>query len=303
MFHLGLTSSLLSHNSNNNKEEKQQQQSIHETLINHFKIESEKFLSDFTLIISTGLGVIDKTFLDIKEIQERIVNTLSTKSSLELLKQMKSFYEDEEEVASEEEENHNEENQQEQEREFTNVWAKYYHKYTSSSSSPSKQFPVCNFNSLQFEVIQEGGVIYVTKLDTITSQSPSHSHDINYPTINLRSNLNKIENENEIFSSSSPSSSSPSRTIKSIDLTHSSTSFEEMKVCYATLLASLALNRDIIDIRIRSNHQVFNNKARSIVQSNSITTLSYPYSNAGLTGAGEVVGVADTGVDELSCKF
>lgn len=33
------------------------------------------------------------------------------------------------------------------------------------------------------------------------------------------------------------------------------------------------------------------------------TTLTEPFSDAGLDGKGEVVGVSDTGVDELSCYF
>lgn len=259
MFHLGLTS---------NHEHK----SLHETLTNNFKMESQKLLNDFTLIISTGLGTTDKNTIDIKITHERILKQLQSKSPIEKLKKFHSLY--------------SENNK--------NVWSNYYNKYSTTTKTLSSlndndhtiinQFPTCNFNNLQFELNEEHGIIYITKLNDILPISSTSSQQ--------KLNINSLRSNEKL-----------SLSIKSIDLSHSTNSYQELKSCYAVLLATLALDNDIIDIRIRSNPQIFNIKARSIVQSNTISTISYPYLNAGLTGSGEVIGVADTGVDELSCKF
>jgi hypothetical protein len=102
--------------------------------------------------------------------------------------------------------------------------------------------------------------------------------------------------------------------------------------CATALLAFLATQPSIVDIRLRIPRRAFNVKNKGIVQAGFYTTTSYPYTAVGVDGTGEVVGVGticlficyvgicsrfyfclpphlstlvpgDTGVDELSCFF
>lgn len=78
---------------------------------------------------------------------------------------------------------------------------------------------------------------------------------------------------------------------------------EEMtSSCGAALLALLAQQKGVSDLRYRLPKAAFNANGKSIVQTETFGT-SFPYTNAGIDGTGEVVGVGDTGLDELSCFF
>jgi len=72
--------------------------------------------------------------------------------------------------------------------------------------------------------------------------------------------------------------------------------------CYASLLALLASQPETADIRFRFPKRAFNNYNKGIVQTD-VRQQSYPYQDAGIDGSGQVVGVGDTGLDELSCFF
>jgi hypothetical protein len=72
--------------------------------------------------------------------------------------------------------------------------------------------------------------------------------------------------------------------------------------CGAALLALLAQQKGVSDLRYRLPKATFNANGKSIVQTESFTT-SFPYTNAGIDGTGQVVGIGDTGLDELSCFF
>lgn len=73
--------------------------------------------------------------------------------------------------------------------------------------------------------------------------------------------------------------------------------------CYASLLAFLATHDEhIADIRYTLPNKILNKYGKSVVQKMT-SDQGTPYTDAGLTGVGQVVGVGDTGVDERSCFF
>jgi subtilisin family serine protease len=57
-----------------------------------------------------------------------------------------------------------------------------------------------------------------------------------------------------------------------------------------------------VDIRFRQPKRPFNRFGKGIMQSNSYND-TVPYSDAGLDGTGQVVGIGDSGLDEKSCYF
>lgn len=73
--------------------------------------------------------------------------------------------------------------------------------------------------------------------------------------------------------------------------------------CFASLLAFLATSDEhIADVRYSLPFTVQNKYGKSVVQKMT-SDQGTPYTNAGLTGAGQVVGVGDSGLDERSCFF
>jgi hypothetical protein len=233
MYHLGLTT---------------QHTLLHQSLVQSHAQENGMSLKDFTLIISTGLGVSHKPSSDATLIHKRITHDLHTNPPFYSLNKLTAL---------------SGENS-------LSRWAAH------SRSSSSTQ---CNFHDLSYQINTESGVIYLTNLHTILSSSTES------PTHHLRHQDTLAVDLKAAFSSS-------------VDPLISL-----MKSCYADLLATLTLDKEVIDIRLRSNHQTFNDRGKSIVQADTITSLSYPYHNAGLTGTDQIVGVGDTGVDELSCFF
>lgn len=75
--------------------------------------------------------------------------------------------------------------------------------------------------------------------------------------------------------------------------------------CLAGLLALLARQKEVVDIRLRHDKATFNNYIKSIVQTEQYGEgeAMYPYHAAGLNGTGQVVGIGDSGLDERSCFF
>ena len=75
--------------------------------------------------------------------------------------------------------------------------------------------------------------------------------------------------------------------------------------CFAVVLAVLASDHEVTDVRLRHEKSSFNNYIKSIIQSEVYGEgfNMYPYLQVGLNGTSQVVGVGDTGLDELSCFF
>lgn len=70
--------------------------------------------------------------------------------------------------------------------------------------------------------------------------------------------------------------------------------------CLLRLSVAALRQPDTLRISLTRPMQLMNNRARGFVQSGGS---SEPFSDAGLNGTGQVIGVADTGVDEMSCFF
>jgi hypothetical protein len=77
---------------------------------------------------------------------------------------------------------------------------------------------------------------------------------------------------------------------------------ELSRACAASLLALLVQQKGVADIHHRPPIFKSNEHGKSIIQTESFST-SFPYTNAGIDGRGQIVAVADTGLDELSCYF
>jgi hypothetical protein len=79
------------------------------------------------------------------------------------------------------------------------------------------------------------------------------------------------------------------------------------RACAASLLALLVQQKGVAEIHHRPPIFKSNGQAKMIIQTESLSSSSSPYScpytDAGIDGNGQIVGVADTGVDELSCFF
>ena len=78
-----------------------------------------------------------------------------------------------------------------------------------------------------------------------------------------------------------------------------------LAACLVYLTVVFVENPSTTLISISSTPQLLNVRSRAIQQSNQIgvTNNAIPYSIAGLLGDGQVVAVADTGIDETSCYF
>ena len=70
--------------------------------------------------------------------------------------------------------------------------------------------------------------------------------------------------------------------------------------CLANIVVLLSADKGVSRMALSKPPQVLNDVARPITQSSGTTE---PYSIAGLNGTGIVVGIADTGIDEMSCFF
>lgn len=76
-------------------------------------------------------------------------------------------------------------------------------------------------------------------------------------------------------------------------------------MCMAYIASVCAMDDDAVHVFKFIRSETLNYRARSIVQNGNAgsTTGFAPYTEAGLTGLGQIVGVADTGLDESSCYF
>lgn len=73
--------------------------------------------------------------------------------------------------------------------------------------------------------------------------------------------------------------------------------------CFAGLLALIVTHKSVLDIRLRAGKFTHNNFIKGIIQTDVREDDTYPYTEAGLNGTGQIIGVGDTGVDEYSCFF
>jgi hypothetical protein len=78
---------------------------------------------------------------------------------------------------------------------------------------------------------------------------------------------------------------------------------EAGRACLANLVATLALEPNVVNIYLRPHDTVLNDVGKSIVQDMTTTSDMHPYDAAGLDGTGQIVGVGDTGVDDQHCFF
>ena len=122
---------------------------------------------------------------------------------------------------------------------------------------------VCTFSNL--EVRQEGSNIAVSQL-----------HRLHEPPLN--DNLRGVSSESQ--------DPFPS----------------QQETCFVQLLAILASDSSTIDIRFRRVKRAFNRYGKGIIQTNSYND-TVPYTVAGLDGSGQVIGIGDSGLDEMSCYF
>jgi hypothetical protein len=71
--------------------------------------------------------------------------------------------------------------------------------------------------------------------------------------------------------------------------------------CFISFVEALAIQGLIAKISIATPPKPLNYEARGITQ--SATAYYEPYSDAGLTGKGQIIGEADTGLDDFTCFF
>jgi hypothetical protein len=71
--------------------------------------------------------------------------------------------------------------------------------------------------------------------------------------------------------------------------------------CFISFVEALAIQGLIAKISIATPPKPLNYEARGITQ--SATAYNEPYSDAGLTGKGQIIGIADTGLDDFTCFF
>lgn len=74
------------------------------------------------------------------------------------------------------------------------------------------------------------------------------------------------------------------------------------KTCLYYYLSQLIHFPEMIKISFILQPQPHNNYARSIIEANNVDQ-TFPYSQAGLNGTGQIIGMADTGLDQKSCFF
>ncbi len=70
--------------------------------------------------------------------------------------------------------------------------------------------------------------------------------------------------------------------------------------CFLTLIEMIASHHSVLSVSIQGRPVLLNYDARGFTQSGSSST---PLSKAGLFGEGQIVGVADSGLDDFSCFF
>lgn len=85
----------------------------------------------------------------------------------------------------------------------------------------------------------------------------------------------------------------------------SSSSDLHRESCVMSLLSHFVSTYvDVIgDIRLRFPKYPNNHFNKGIVQTRAYVENNYPYHDVGLDGTGQIIGVGDTGIDELSCFF
>jgi len=79
--------------------------------------------------------------------------------------------------------------------------------------------------------------------------------------------------------------------------------WEDRQACLVGLVAFIASHPDILSIQARVSYSLQNDQASWIIQSGDAATHARPLWDLGLTGEGELIGVADTGLDDESCFF
>jgi hypothetical protein len=75
---------------------------------------------------------------------------------------------------------------------------------------------------------------------------------------------------------------------------------EHSLFCFLSLIETMAQHSQVVSISLLGRPVLLNYDARGSLQSGSART---PFTDAGILGAGEVVGVADSGLDDYSCYF
>ena len=71
--------------------------------------------------------------------------------------------------------------------------------------------------------------------------------------------------------------------------------------CLINIVQTAAIDPAVIRVNIGSRPRLLNFETRGILQSNE--RFHEPYSNIGLDGTGQIVGIADSGLNDLSCFF
>lgn len=71
--------------------------------------------------------------------------------------------------------------------------------------------------------------------------------------------------------------------------------------CLRRLVEAAASDHRVVRVLVAPEYKLMNDHARGITQSGTVG--EEPFGAAGLDGAGQIVGVADSGLDDLSCFF
>ena len=77
----------------------------------------------------------------------------------------------------------------------------------------------------------------------------------------------------------------------------------DQHACLVGLVAFIASHPEILSIQARATYSLQNDQASKIIQSGDAADHARPLWDLGLTGEGESIGVADTGLDDESCFF
>ena len=80
-----------------------------------------------------------------------------------------------------------------------------------------------------------------------------------------------------------------------------SSSSSTSSLCLFSLVETFAADPDVLSVAVQGRPVLLNYDARGVAQSGS--SYSTPFTTAGLYGTGQVVGVADSGLDDYSCYF
>jgi len=71
--------------------------------------------------------------------------------------------------------------------------------------------------------------------------------------------------------------------------------------CILQLVETSALDNSVLRVSIQTRPRIYNFEVRGIVQSG--VRFHEPYGDAGLDGEGQILGIADSGLNDLSCFF